>query len=142
MKPAVEPVAPAPEPTGPFRWFQGRAGRREYWTQIAFLFVVSYLMAGASPILKLVLTVILMLIQIRRVHDLGRSAWWAVAATVAPILLIVPVLRVASLDVATITGVVFELILLLVIGVPPGDPDDNRFGPPPPYTLRRVLTGR
>lgn len=140
-------------PGGMFGWFKGRAGRREFWTHVVLLFAVSFLLSYVPPILRLRQTsllallqisptVVLMLLQIRRVHDLGRSAWWAVAATVAPIVLIVPVMAVASLEVVTVTGVIFELLLLVAIGAPPGDPDENRFGPPPPYTLRRVLAGR
>src|SRR4249919_2713931 len=141
------------EPDGLFGWFKGRAGRREFWTHVAILFAVSFALSFLPPILNIrrngVLallqvspTVVLMFLQIRRVHDLGRSGWWAVAATVAPIVLIVPVMTVASLDVASVTGVIFELLLLAGIGFLPGDPDENRFGSPPPYTLRRVLTGR
>ena len=130
------------EPSGVFWWLKGRSGRREYWTHFAVLLAVSVLLGRAPPIVQISPTVVLMFLQIRRVHDLGRSGWWAVAATVAPIVLIVPVMRVASLEVATITGVILELLLIAAIGVPPGDADDNRFGPPPPFTLRRVLTGR
>lgn len=143
----------AAEPGGPFGWFKGRAGRREFWTHVAILFVVSFALSYLPPFLRLrpgglvallqiSPTVVVMILQIRRVHDLGRSGWWAVAATVAPIVLIVPVMTVASLEVASITGVIFELLLLVGIGSPPGDPEENRFGPPPPYTLRRVLAGR
>ena len=130
------------EPSGVFWWLKGRAGRREYWAHVALLFAASFLLAYAPSIIKISLSVVLMFLQIRRIHDLGRSGWWAVAATVAPIVLIVPVMMVASLEVATITGVILELLLIGAIGAAPGDADDNRFGPPPPFTLRRVLIGR
>ncbi len=131
-------------------WVGGRAGRREFWTHVAMLFALSFALSylppvlnihrnGVRALLQVSPSVILTLLQIRRVHDLGRSGWWGVAATLAPMVLIVPVMTVAALDVATITGVIFELLLLGAIGAPPGDPDENRFGPPPPYTLRRVL---
>ena len=137
-------------PSGLLGWFSGRAGRREFWTHVAMLFAVSFALSYLPPILNIhrngvlallqvSLTGVLMVLQIRRVHDLGRSGWWAVAATLAPIVLIVPVMTVASLDVASITGVIFELLLLGAIGAPPGDPEENRFGPAPPYTLRRVI---
>jgi uncharacterized membrane protein YhaH (DUF805 family) len=128
--------------SGMFWWLHGRGGRREYWTHVAMLLAVSFVMSNAAPVLGIVLNLMLMFVQIRRIHDMGRSGWWAVAATVIPIVLILPVMMVSSLDLATITGVIFELMLILAIGVPPGDADENRFGPPPPYTARRVLTGR
>jgi uncharacterized membrane protein YhaH (DUF805 family) len=146
MTAPLDPSAPAVEPSGPLGWFRGRAGRREYWMQILLLFIISYGLGFVPPAprlwLTLLLTLMLMFIQVRRVHDLGRSGWWAVAATVVPAVLIVPVMRVASLGVTMVTAIFLELILLLAIGVPPGDADDNLFGPPPPYTFRRVLIGR
>ena len=129
-------------PSGMFWWLHGRGGRREYWTQVGMLLVVSFVMGNAAPYLGIALNLMLMSVQIRRVHDIGRSGWWAVAATAAPIILVIPVLLVASLDLATITGVIFEVMLIVGIGALPGDPEENRFGPPPPFTARRVLTGR
>lgn len=146
MAEPFDPTQPVPEPTGPLGWFRGRAGRREYWMQILALFIISYGLGFLPPAprlwLTLVLTLMLMFVQVRRVHDLGRSGWWAVAATVVPAVLIIPVMRVASLGVTMVTAIFLELILLLAIGVPPGDADDNPFGPPPPYSMKRVLTGR
>ena len=140
------------ETGGPFGWLKARAGRREFWTQAAIVVVISFALTFTpifqirqAAVLALLLTtprLVLMLLQIRRVHDFGRSGWWAAAATIAPMVLIVPVMAVSSPGVASATGIFFELLLLVAIGALPGDPEDNRFGPPPPFTARRVLTGR
>jgi uncharacterized membrane protein YhaH (DUF805 family) len=85
---------------------------------------------------------------IKRLHDVGRSAWWVLAGMAG--------LCVWSAVVAVVTGVMFGsaalvpgstgyivllgLVMLPAIGVTfwlhlePGDPFPNRFGPPPVRT--------
>jgi uncharacterized membrane protein YhaH (DUF805 family) len=123
-----------------FWWVAGRAGRREYWVHVALLLALG-LALEKPPIVNLALTVVLTLLQVRRVHDFGRSAWLAVGATLAP-LAAMPVMLVASEDVAWMVGLAIEVALICWIGAVPGATGDNRFGPPPPFTLKRVLTAR
>jgi uncharacterized membrane protein YhaH (DUF805 family) len=60
--------------------FEGRAGRSEYWW--FFLFTLLVQMAGSliSPILGGLIGLALLLPSIaagaRRLHDIGRTAWW------------------------------------------------------------------
>lgn len=84
---------------------------------------------------------VLALLQVRRVHDFGRSAWLAVAAAVAPFAA-APLMFVASEDVTLLVGLAIEWAMICWIGAVPGAAGDNRFGPPPPFTLKRVLTAR
>lgn len=136
-----DPVGVA-KPQGAFWWVSGRACRREYWVWVVLLILVGLLLSHAPPGISLALSLGLLFAQIRRVHDLGRSGWWAVAAWLAPIPPAVALFYLANEDAATLAGVGLELILLITIGALPGEPADNRFGPPPPFTIRRVLIGR
>ena len=132
-----------PKPRGFSWWLQGRASRREYWTSVALLFGVGLAMEyfPGGPQLETGLGAVLILFQVRRIHDFGRSGWWAVAATLAPAILPLPLVAFDSFA-AIMTGLGLELLFLVMIGALPGNPHDNRFGPPPPFTAKRVLTGR
>jgi uncharacterized membrane protein YhaH (DUF805 family) len=130
------------KPRGAFWWLRGRAGRREYGVYMVLLFAVSFVLSYATPVVNGGLTAVLMFGQIRRLHDFNRSGWWAVGASFAPLIPALPLLLGGQEDLGLAVGFLVELALLIVIGVIPGSPGDNRFGPPPPFTARRVLTGR
>jgi uncharacterized membrane protein YhaH (DUF805 family) len=69
----------------------------------------------------------------RRLHDIGRSAWWVAAiylADLAVVFLLMTLGHTAS-SVAFLCGLLFQLALTVGLGVIPGDPGPNRFGPPP-----------
>ena len=53
-----------------------------------------------------------------------------------------PLMFVASEDVTLLVGLAIEWAMICWIGAVPGAAGDNRFGPPPPFTLKRVLTAR
>ena len=125
-----------------FWWLAGRAGRREYWLYVGLLILLSLVLSHSPPIMRLGFAAALLFVQIRRLHDYGRSAWWAVAATLMPLILVALLFYLAGEDIAMLVGTAIELILLVLIGALPGDAGDNRFGPPPPFTVRRALTGR
>lgn len=125
-----------------FWWLKGRSNRREYWTYMAGLTAVSFLLSHAPPVVNLAFSVIMLLVQIRRLHDVGRSGWWAAAAIVAPIPPSIALFYLAGEDVGLGVGLALGLALIVLIGALPGDPGENRFGPAPPFTLRRTLTGR
>ena len=61
-----------------------RSGRREYWVYMALLCAVG-LVLDTPPGVGIGLGIVTLLVQVRRFHDFGRSAWWAVAAWLAPI---------------------------------------------------------
>jgi len=122
-------------------WLAGRSSRREYWLYFAVVFAVSLLLADAPPVVDVLLLTAVLCVQIRRIHDFGRTGWWAVAATAAP-LIALPLIAVQSEYVTGLVGAAVALLFIVGIGVAPGDAGDNRFGPPPPFTVRRLLTGR
>jgi len=135
-----DPVGVA-KPRGAFWWLAGRARRREYWVWVVLLMGAGLLLSRAPPGINLGLTLALVLAQARRAHDFGRSGWWAPVATMATVvatLAFVPMGETA----ARLAGIGLELALIVLFGALPGDKGDNRFGFPPPFTVRRVLTGR
>jgi uncharacterized membrane protein YhaH (DUF805 family) len=124
-------------------WLGGRAGRREYWAIVAALALISFVLSTAPPIFGLVLSALLAGIQARRLHDFGRSGWWALAATFVPLIATAAAWFIArSEDIAVAAGAIVAIVAIVWIGAVPGTPGDNRFGPAPPFTVRRVLTGR
>jgi uncharacterized membrane protein YhaH (DUF805 family) len=126
-----------------FWWVRGRAGRREYWAYVGALMIVSFLMREVPPALSLVGAVLLTLVQTRRLHDFDRSGWWALAALFAPVALgLIAYFATGSELVAVVLSSVITLAALAWIGAAPGTPGENRFGPQPPFTARRILTGR
>lgn len=89
---------------------RGRASRAEFWWWWLATGVVSALTEGSALNTLIVLGLFLptVMVLIRRLHDTGRSGWWALIAFVP----------------------VFGLIALLVLLALPGDKVSNRFGPP------------
>jgi uncharacterized membrane protein YhaH (DUF805 family) len=130
-------------PQGAFWWLRDRAGRREYWAYVGALIVISLFLRFVPPLASLVGTAILAFVQVRRLHDFGRSGWWALGVAVAPLTLGVPVFfATSSEDAAAAVAALVTLGAIVWIGAVPGDPGDNRFGPAPPFSARRLLTGR
>ena len=125
-----------------FWWPRGRAGRGEYWTHVAVLFGLNLLLGQIAPAVGFAIAAVYLVVQMRRLHDIGRSGWWAVAAFVGALAVTVPLEVLGLSDPAIAVAAVATLVPLIWIGVVPGDREPNRFGPPPPFSVRRVLTGR
>lgn len=90
--------------------FNGRASRSEYWWFVLLTFGVSFIPL-IGWLIRLVLLLPSLSVQVRRLHDMNRSAWWL-------LLLIPPV---------TIIGA----FVLLIMSAFPGTPGHNRYGPDP-----------
>jgi len=98
--------------------FSGRARRSEYWWFALFNFLAGLIasvidLALDTRIVEYVVTLGLFLpslsVAARRLHDVGRTAWWL-------LLMLVPFLG---------------WIALLIFWVMDSEPGDNRFGPNP-----------
>ncbi len=90
--------------------FNGRASRSEYWWFVLLTILLSFIPV-IGWILRLVLLLPSLAVQVRRLHDMERSAWW--------LLLLIPPI--------TIIGV----FVLLIMSIFPGTPGYNRYGPNP-----------
>ena len=60
----------------------------------------------------------------------------------APFFVILPIAMIASLAMATMAGVVVELVVIALVGIVRGDAGANRFGEPPSTTWKGAFEGR
>lgn len=121
-------------------YLRGRIGRLEYWIWFALVVIVAIgLSAAHALLLSPVLQVAFITQQNRRLHDLGKSGWWALLLVVAPFvvghLLELTMSRSQANVLSTLVGFAF----ILWIGAVPGDAMGNRFGPPPARDLKAIF---
>lgn len=148
------------------RWlvFQGRARRKEYWSFILIFGVITWLLETVAKwlnqtvitqdrqsmplvIILVVLSLLVLAVKIwyglgtlsvmvRRLHDVGKSGWWAFAsagvlfAGIALVSFVGPEARggvmLAALAVSLVVGIV-----IFIWTVKNGQYGDNRYGPDP-----------
>lgn len=138
-------------------WGAGRLDRRLYGTCFIILVVGSWIahavglaavlssalpatfVAPAILLFEATTTWVLVCIASQRLHDFGRSGWWQalpIALTCGAFALAEPAWAAAlglSDTAAGVSGIVGALVyigFLLVIAIPRGSPDSNRFGEP------------
>ena len=90
--------------------FNGRATRSEYWWFVLLTFALGFIPV-IGWLIRLALLLPSLSVQVRRLHDLGRSAWWL-------LLLIPPIFIIGG-------------PVLLIMSAFPGTPGPNRYGPDP-----------
>ncbi len=134
---------------GLFLRLDGRIGRRAFWVGFVVVFaglVLADLLSRGVPVaapLTLALLYPLTAVLVKRLHDRGRSGWWAVlvAAPVGVALLAALSARVVGLGEAGILraatggiGVGYAILAAIVIvelGLRRGQPGYTEHGPPP-----------
>ncbi len=96
--------------------FNGRARRSEYWYFRVFVVVISIIISAIlgqenqiASIFSLLLSIASWSVEVRRLHDIGRSGWWVL------------------LDLVPVVG----WIILLVWLIRDSDPGENQYGPNP-----------
>lgn len=145
-----------------FSWamfqFEGRMRRSHFWISWGILFAAGFVL-GLIPILGSFIGLALLYpqiaVQVKRLHDMGRSGWWVVAPFVANIILFIVAIFAIMGNVAlnsqglenedpaammamfgSIGGIVlFFLVInlgwLLWIGIVDSQPGRNKYGPNP-----------
>lgn len=137
----------------PFDWRslvsgKGRVNRTVFWN-VQLLLAVFQTCVRATGLLFDVIPIILMVTlllvasavvavcnTIKRVHDLGRSGWWLMVPMILSLLIVGGAAAIwgrgstAALSTESLVEFVL-LIVILAIGLLPGDPLPNRFGPAP-----------
>ena len=104
----------------------GRAARAPTWIAVASLFTVSVVYeAVAGPTFKL-LTFSSACVLSKRLHDRGRSGWWAALVLLA-LALVWPEFRGGWAVLATPV----MIWAVVELGLMAGEQGANRFGPPP-----------
>lgn len=84
--------------------------------------------------------IILVVLAIPRLHDIGKSGWWAGGVFLAEIVLVTVSLLLlppafAMMPLALFVVIVFGLLIWL--GAIPGQPEANKYGEPPRFSWRR-----
>ncbi|MGH6998199.1 MAG: DUF805 domain-containing protein [Phenylobacterium sp.] len=145
----------------PIRYLKGRAGRKEYWVWFGVVcvlgLIISFLPGEPS---NSGLTVVFAAVQIRRLHDFGRSGWWVAPLLIAPLLVPIAAFLLGLQGhshlpeaeqfaraeswayAAALVAIACLLVVYVWMGVRRGEPGDNRFGPPAASDLKSILLGR
>lgn len=123
----TDDASPQPKPRN---WLAGRSDRREYWVLVALIVAINVALSfviedGAS----VGSTAAFMFVQIRRFHDLGRSGWWALALLVGQFAVMLPLMFLGG-DSGVLASLLIALGVMIAMGAIPGQPHENRFGPP------------
>jgi uncharacterized membrane protein YhaH (DUF805 family) len=114
-----------------FRNLQGRINRASYWAAILTGAAVFALIRMFDPKATLA-EVVVLFICVPRLHDIGRSGWWAGAAIIGEFVMVG--FLTVSLDAMLVASGLYVMLiglLMIVLGCIPGQADTNRFGPPP-----------
>lgn len=144
-------------PLKKYATFKGRAGKPEYWWFFLFYTIVSGLLAFAEEIAGLPDPSVLFLasnlfllalflpwvaVYVRRLHDIGLSGYWLLLWPLSYFLLVgIIIMFVFFSDEVTNWPLVYASLALLILvnlafTVLPAwksDPEENRYGPPPPH---------
>jgi uncharacterized membrane protein YhaH (DUF805 family) len=112
-------------------WLAGRARRREYWLWVVPLLVLQMgLGAFGAVAMGFIFGWAMLLVWIRRLHDLGHSGWWAPVINVF-VNVGFGVLSIAFGDIGTLLGFLLFLGVIVTLGSIPGERGTNEFGPSP-----------
>src|SRR5688572_22672895 len=102
-------------------WFGSRAGRREYWLGVVPLLMLTIgLVAWGKTPLYLLASIAILLIWVRRLHDLGRSGWWALAINGASNLTGLALAAMLPGPAGMFLGALANLAPLIALGALPG----------------------
>lgn len=116
------------------RWWSGRINRASYWTSLGLCAALYILLNLISKKQVAVSEVILVILCVPRLHDVGKSGWWAGGVVLAEIVLVVISFVTLPIDTATIPVGIFAIVvlgLLIWLGAIPGQPETNKYGEPP-----------
>lgn len=133
--------APGTDLTG-LRWLRGRAARLEYWLWTVILLLASYRASTVMvPLAGLILTLLGIAVLVRRLHDVGLSGWWILAAILGQIVVYAVATSVWGEAWAQFAAAMALFAAQAVLGLVPGQRSENRFGQPPGRLSPRTLLG-
>ena len=141
-------------------YLRGRASRKEYWLWFLALFVTGLIFSLVSENLGSGMSFVFLAVQIRRLHDFGRSGWWLIPLSAIPLALPLTAFQLGLQgdtypfdpaqfakaegwsNMALVASMLFMLATYIWMGIQRGDAGDNRFGPTPPTDLKSIFLGR
>ena len=109
-----------------------RMDRTTYWSFLAGLLVLDALMRAAD-IGGRIVEIGLICLSLLRLHDIGRSGWWITSVVLLglPVIGLCALTSLANVLIALLGFMLVSLVLLIVLGLIPGQPGANRYGPAP-----------
>ena len=132
---AAEPDRPATPPPMASGFVGARMSRKIYWIAIAAVTLLSVglsFLPGLGTASGGISLVFFIRIYATRLHDIGRSGWWQLGLYAVQIAAAIAFAAGgASIPIVTYAALLVQLIFTIVLGVIPGNPAVNRFGPPP-----------
>jgi uncharacterized membrane protein YhaH (DUF805 family) len=117
---------------------KGRINRATYWIIVGVAIAAALISGVVFKRPMPAAQVVLLIAAVPRLHDLGRSGWWAGGFFIPETALIFGggfVLSPQPYQSALGVAVLLLAGLLIALGALPGKAADNRFGPPPPKGL-------
>lgn len=147
--------------------FTGRARRSEYWWTMLVVCLAEFILnfCGILSVLNIFLSLAVIPLTFRRLHDTGRSGWWwgvgAIMKGVFIVVLLVKVMKVAlgsyndemdDFDEASVFAMIGEYLIyaliiclyhlvLLIFLCLDGSREENRYGASPKYKSGEVTFG-
>lgn len=147
--------------------FTGRARRSEYWWTMLVVCLAEFILnfCGILSVLNIFLSLVVIPLTFRRLHDTGRSGWWwgvgAIMKGVFIVVLLVKVMKVAlgsyndepdDFDEAIVFAMIGEYLIyaliiclyhlvLLIFLCLDGSREENRYGASPKYKSGEMTFG-
>lgn len=120
--------------------YNGRCNRKGFWGLFGGFLIGAVIFGAIASQVRLGWLALLLIgpgplilgVAVARLHDLGRTGWWALTPLVAAFALSNTL--GALLHLYVLAGGLIVLVTLgclAVLGAAPGNPGPNRFGPPP-----------
>jgi len=119
-------------------YLKGRINRATFWLSVGMLVLLIVLIRVFAPSSAHISEVVLMFLAIPRLHDIGRTGWWVLAAFGIEIAAIIVGFVVVPQHALAVAGGVTLLIfgLMTWLGAIPGNTGPNRYGDQPPPGLQ------
>jgi uncharacterized membrane protein YhaH (DUF805 family) len=118
-------------------WLAGRGSRREYLLGLPLLIsgwvftAIFHRFEAAYLAVDIGLGLMVLVLMIRRLHDLGLTGFIAIGINFGLRILSIEFKTFLTPTTAAGAGMMVTLIAFVALGLVPGEPGDNRFGPPP-----------
>ena len=116
-------------------YLKTRMNRQTYWTILLPVVVLLGLAIAFMPRPPGLAELILVALGVPRLHDLGRSGWWMAVPIGLEFVGIGAGMALGGMDGVLIAGgivVLFMIVVMVVIGLIPGQVETNAYGGPPP----------
>lgn len=112
-------------------YLKARGSRKEYWAAIGAMFGIGFVIGLFGGSVGAGLAGPSLVFMVRRLHDIGKSGWWALAITFGPVIPMLALMPFAPLTVLVPLVGLLSIVWTIWLGVIPSEPHENRWGPPP-----------